>query len=386
MALPTSESATASPATDAPRLLIVADDLTGACDAAVAFTGHTDPVHVDLAGALPSGPGIAAISTSSRDLPPAEAHARLAALASHLSPATEVFKKIDSVFRGNTFAEILSAIELFPAALVILAPAYPAVGRRLHDGVLHIQHPSETQTLPIASTLLDRGCRLERIASGLLPDALAHKLRQALARGRKVFLCDATDQPHLEAVVQAVRSLQTRTLWIGSGGLAHALSSEAPSKPVATPSPPRPGHTVFFIGSDHPVTSEQVRYFQQKSTLKPTLCSSFDAISHHDLLLYVLRERTLKEHIQASLAHLDPLQTACLFMTGGDTALFVCHALQITSLRLTHEFAPGVPLGIAEGGPFHGTPVILKSGGFGEPHLISNIFNAFSRKADPLLQ
>ena len=60
-------------------------------------------------------------------------------------------------------------------------------------------------------------------------------------------------------------------------------------------------------------------------------------------------------------------------MTGGDTAHFVCRTLGIHALLLQREFAPGVPLAIAEGGPFDGVSVVLKSGGFGEPDLLCRL-------------
>jgi uncharacterized protein YgbK (DUF1537 family) len=60
-------------------------------------------------------------------------------------------------------------------------------------------------------------------------------------------------------------------------------------------------------------------------------------------------------------------------MTGGDTAHFVCRALDIQALHLEREFAPGIPLATAEGGPFDGVSVVLKSGGFGEPDLLCRL-------------
>jgi uncharacterized protein YgbK (DUF1537 family) len=86
----------------------------------------------------------------------------------------------------------------------------------------------------------------------------------------------------------------------------------------------------------------------------------------------MLGETTADEIRRAVVAH-DPAQTACLFMTGGDTAHFVCRALGIRALLLQREFAPGVPVAIAEGGPFDGVSVALKSGGFGEPDLLCRL-------------
>jgi uncharacterized protein YgbK (DUF1537 family) len=95
-----------------------------------------------------------------------------------------------------------------------------------------------------------------------------------------------------------------------------------------------------------------------------------------DLLVRIELGQTTADEIRRALASHEPAQTGCLFMTGGDTAHFVCRALQIRSLRLLHEFAPGVPVAVAEGGRFDGVRVVLKSGGFGEPDLLCRLLEA----------
>ncbi|GGH09012.1 hypothetical protein GCM10011586_26810 [Silvibacterium dinghuense] len=60
--------------------------------------------------------------------------------------------------------------------------------------------------------------------------------------------------------------------------------------------------------------------------------------------------------------------------------MLVCRALGIRSLRLLREFAPGVPMGIAEGGAFDGVRVMLKSGGFGERDLLQRVYESFHDK------
>src|ERR1035441_7054447 len=85
--------------------LLVADDLTGACDAAVHFAIRgLRPAIVPLArGTNVAGARILAVSTGSRDLTPAEIRRALAAVAGQFPPhsAARVFKKIDSTLRGN---------------------------------------------------------------------------------------------------------------------------------------------------------------------------------------------------------------------------------------------------------------------------------------------
>ena len=109
------------------RVIIIADDLTGACDAAVAFSsqGMNTEVVVNRDCAQESFTEVLAIDTESRDIRVEEAVTRLESVARQLdfSRFAHVFKKIDSVFRGNTFDEIEAAAREFSSDLAIMAPA-----------------------------------------------------------------------------------------------------------------------------------------------------------------------------------------------------------------------------------------------------------------------
>jgi D-threonate/D-erythronate kinase len=136
---------------------------------------------------------------------------------------------------------------------------------------------------------------------------------------------------------------------------------------------------LYFVGTDHPITSEQVRCLESVSGLRARNCCGAEPIEGHALRL-VPRATATEQQLRETVATLAPEAVACLCLTGGDTALLVCRALGIRSLRLHAEFAPGAPLAYAEGGAFHGTPVLLKSGGFGEADLLCRVLDTFGRK------
>lgn len=343
-------------------LTILADDLTGVCDAAVAFTHVCGPINVQInADNLSDVQSVQASTTESRDVSPAEAEARVRSIVERLPPATQLFKKIDSVFRGNTVVEIAATLRSARYDLAILAPAYPSLGRTIRQGVLHIKDAVTDRTIPVAELLANAGCILTPIAAGSSVEELTASLHSFLLNNsRPAVLCDATNHDDLLRIVNAVRTLGKQVLWIGSGGLAHALASQLPPLKPESTFQPRTGHAVFFIGSPHPVTRAQVDQLQS-------------ATHSTDRLIPVMLGETTAAQIRHAVAPHSPAQIGCLFMTGGDTAHFVCRALGIKSLRLQREFAPGVPLAIAEGGPFDGVSVILKSGGFGEPDLLCRL-------------
>ena len=343
-----------------PRPLgIVADDLTGACDAAVAFTPVCDPVRVQITDRLSDPAWPLAVTTESRDLTPIEAEIRIVNVVKRLPPDIELFKKIDSVFRGNTVTEIAATLRQATFDLAVIAPAYPGLGRTVRDGILHIQEADGDHVLPIGKLLTDAGCSFTTLSAGLTLDELAINLRHSLDQPIPTVLCDASMQSDLERVVRAARSLGKRILWVGSGGLAHALAAQLPLRKAKLAHQLHPGRTIFFIGSTHPVTRAQVDHLR----------SSTD---NAELVPVTFGEANADDIRRAAAAH-DPTQIGCLFMTGGDTAHFVCRVLGINALLLKREFAPGVPLAVAEGGRFDGVSVVLKSGGFGPPDLLCRL-------------
>lgn len=344
-------------------LVILADDLTGAADAAVAFTRTCSDVRVDMSALAPRPGAVVAWSSDTRDTEPAQLKQRIQAVLRGLPASTILFKKVDSVFRGNTFAEIREVLRAGDYDLAVLAPAYPQVGRRLEKGVLYIDDTVGSRSMNLAQELPE----IPLLPAGLAQDQIEARLRAVLAQKQRAVLCDAQTQEHLEAVARVVGSLQVRTLWIGSGGLAHALAATAPVIQTPAPAQRKPaGIVCYFIGSDHPVTVRQTARLQ--STCEP---DSF-------FLKKIVRNHTPEYAIRSALEESAKHPIGALVMTGGDTASLVCRALGITAIRLSRELVPGVPLGTAVGGPCDGTPLLLKSGGFGSDDLLCKIQAQFS--------
>jgi uncharacterized protein YgbK (DUF1537 family) len=87
---------------------------------------------------------------------------------------------------------------------------------------------------------------------------------------------------------------------------------------------------------------------------------------------------TTAEQIRRVVASVVGERIGCCVMTGGDTAALVCRALGVRSLRLTEEYAPGLPQGVAVGGVLDGVTVVLKSGGFGSEDVLCGMAERFA--------
>ena len=91
--------------------LIIADDLTGAADCAVAFAKRGLDAAVLWGHGEDSGASVLSVDADSRHLPAAEAAARqLTAQAAHWRPGVRLYKKIDSTLRGQPAAELAAQL------------------------------------------------------------------------------------------------------------------------------------------------------------------------------------------------------------------------------------------------------------------------------------
>ena len=337
-----------------PGLTLIADDLTGALDAACAFATPDGPVRVTWHPARPRGPRIAH-STEGRDLPERAAMARVAALAGArcadrsaraAAPGHLWFKKLDSVMRGHPFAEVAA----MGAPRLVLAPAFPSQGRITQGGRQLVR--GRPAGPPLASGLRRRGLPAVRAARP----------------GPGARVVDATGQEDLERACRAPGG----TLWAGTGGLAEALGRRlgVPSAPV-----PAPRLGLFVFGTPHPASAAQAEALRRAGLPERAMDGGVLADPGHPTLLTPdARARTAAQalaRMAASLRSLSGWAPRPCLVTGGATLVAFCEALGAEALSVEGAWSPGVPLARlvvphgTRGRAWHGTTVLAKSGGFG---------------------
>ena len=132
---------------------IVADDLTGALDAAAPFAvlGLKTRVLLDfdrVASAAGTNTQVLSLTTESRHLSPHAADERVwNATRAALAHAPRVLlKKIDSTLRGNVADEILAGLRASGLRHALIAPAVPRHGRSMRAGEVFIDGVPLRQT------------------------------------------------------------------------------------------------------------------------------------------------------------------------------------------------------------------------------------------------
>jgi uncharacterized protein YgbK (DUF1537 family) len=356
------------------RVGIQADDLTGACDTGVVFAARGLETLVLLPGTpLPAPcPAIVVRDTESRglDAGPARicAHAAMAELAARQPPL--LYKKVDSRLRGPVAAELVGALVGVGRERTLLAPAFPAQGRSVRHGRLHVR--TDGATSDDASASPDGPSVLALVLAGalrpvsLLPLATVRRgvaaVRARLARVGGTVVADSETTADLDVLAAADDGA---SLLAGSAGLATALAARLGSPPV-TPVRPR-GPLLVVAGSPHPVTRGQIARLVARGghAIAP---ASGDGPRD--------REAVAGQLAEATRQRLQETRVATLVLTGGKTAYSVSRALQVTAIRLAAELEPGLALGTLVGGPFAGLSVITKSGGFGDADTLVRIWES----------
>ena len=117
------------------KLGIIADDITGAMDSSGYFANQGFSTVVTLDSNFTSDATVLAITTNSRAEDPDIARKRVRQAMRKMAGRV-VYKKIDSTLRGNICEELEVTIQERNYQKVVVAPAFPAMGRTTVNGVL----------------------------------------------------------------------------------------------------------------------------------------------------------------------------------------------------------------------------------------------------------
>jgi len=412
------------------KLLIIADDFTGALDTGVQFANLGVQTIVWTDGTIDKDSVDASIevlvlNTESRHLPASQAYTLVknSVEIAKVYGIPFIYKKVDSALRGNISCEIKALCDCFADRPIAFVPAHPSIGRIVKNGCLMIDGVPVSQSVfgqdpyePVQeSDIIKRLQKEGGIECQLVQDLTSVEYAPSLL----LFDCESLDD--LRAITHYLVDQQWLSMTIGCAGfgafLAKALFPNQ-LKTLVTISKP----LVVICGSINPITIEQVLYAQNRGIqcisltpgqlLEPHYweCEAgkkemaqylIDAEEKEMLIFETFGDQRMQHlsdyadahgiahtdirfKISAALGNLSRQflqnnEDTTLLLTGGDTLYQSMKILNVTQIKPIAEISPGVVFSelFWQDKKIH---ILTKSGGYGHKELFVDLKSRIEEK------
>jgi uncharacterized protein YgbK (DUF1537 family) len=370
------------------RMIVIADDITGAAEiAGLAFEqgrqvrlvcggGEEDCDTVAAQGTIGNPDRTAVVATDTRSMTVGEAVAEtrrtVAALGLPQGKGCRLFKKTDSALRGHVVAELAALMDAAGFQRAVYLPANPSKGRIIRDGVYYIDGT------PIHQTAFSYDPEFPATTA-----VLKERFPDAAEKG--IVMPDAESMEDIRRVVDQYDDGQT--LFAGAADLFRALLSPASPPAAARPArePQERGPLLILRGSTQskaldlgiPVAPMPREIYDGANDLSLWDTSAYK-VDHGLILSIPYTHRTGKEvatHLRQMMAEeacrvinsqiLPSLQqengqSLHLIIEGGATAWATLQALGWNDFCIEQQIAPGV----VQMSATNGTLVTLKPGSY----------------------
>lgn len=402
------------------RLLIIADDFTGALDTGVQFAvcGAKTLVVTDTRyDFLNSDSSVLVLNAETRHLSPEEAY-RIVFRAVHSALEAEIpyiYKKTDSALRGNIGIELTAVMEGAKSDKMIFIPAYPKMNRITVNGIQYIDGK------PLAESVFGKDAfepvehsEISKIISKQSDTAVVLHSGLDTPEDPGIHVYDADSDKRMWEITNAI-GIDRLQLTAGCAGFASVLPSmlgligRKPRLPQMVP------ELLVICGSINPISREQLDFAEKSGfnriRLSPTqkldpgwldsvsctqavaqwmkqirknpcnIIDTNDAEDHQDTINFSTLSGFDKTKLRKTIASaigiilkklLDNGLDATIMIIGGDTLIGAMQSIGVSELQPVCELAPGTVLSQFKY-KMKKYNVISKSGGFGEPQLLSRL-------------
>lgn len=393
------------------KLLIVADDFTGALDTGVQFASLGASAKVVTSPRCDSsqfkGLDVLIFDAESRHKDPAVARKTVYDFVKRAAAfgVEHVYKKTDSGLRGNIGAEIAGAMDALGVSSAAFIPAFPAMNRVTKGGIHYIDG------VPVGKSMFAD----DPFNPVKYSDVREIVAAQTSKKGIRVY--DAESDSDMERIAESLGS-EGLKLTAGCAGfakiLAKVLGFDGKAKEICG----MPERFVMLCGSVNPVTraqmdfavrhgfrymaltpeqklnpawpgSQECRESAKKWMAEIVKCNSVldanDPAETEQTNEYIKAHAMSLEQVMHNISHaiagagkalMDEGLEARLMCVGGDTLLALMKAVGVYELVPLCEIALGVVLTSFDysGKRYY---IMTKSGGFGEPDLLVNLAGKF---------
>jgi uncharacterized protein YgbK (DUF1537 family) len=284
--------------------------------------------------------------------------------------------------------ETLAMLEASGRLAAVVAPAFPAQGRTVVDGVVHVRgvplkdtnfardalSPPPLDPLDLLFARADPKARVHRVGAG-------GAISIAQDGCRQIFTIDSLSDEDLRIAVRSLCGYLRHTLLVGSAGIAEAVAEVCfEGTQGAASNPTTDGPLLFVVGSRAEQSTQQVAALIEAGGVQlfaaPNGRVDVDAASRSTASVLVLKATPDAEGREGDAADvarrladgvaglLERHSVAAMVATGGDTAIAILQRLAQPALRVMGNLLPGIPFSCirAVGDDLW---FVTKAGGFG---------------------
>ncbi len=416
------------------KLLIIADDFTGALDTGVQFAGigvqtlvTTNEEYDFLEGPKPQ---VLVMDAETRHKSPEEAYEVVHRITKQacMAGVSHIYKKTDSALRGNIGSELQAVLDGTGSDELHFLPAFPRLNRITKDGVQMVDG------IPVHESVFGKD-PFEPVVCSYIPDiiGLQSKLKVEIVTGKRsgvrepgkrIVVYDTEKESELYEIGAELFVKGKHTVMAGCAGAAAVLPKILGLAGKAPVFPQMNKHFIVVCGSVNPITRAQLDFaqlhgfkrirFRPEEKLDP---ACWEGTSGREKIHRLIAEAALQPRL--ILDTNDPEGTSetldyarekgfalqevrltisktlgmvvkkmlegdirnTILLTGGDTLLGFMNQMNVQELRPLGELDVGTVLSEfeQEGKNFY---IISKSGGFGKEDLLVKIAEGLKEKGE----
>jgi len=397
-----------------PKLLILADDLTGALDSGVQLTnkGYTVQVCTDLNDALDYAAlyDVLVIDTESRHISSESAYDLIYSLANKAGSLgfEHIYKKTDSGLRGNVGAELSALRDATQQKVLNFVPAYPKLNRVTIDGIHYVNG------VPLANSVFAFDA-IDPVTVSSVEELIHLQSDVKVSRNETdgIIVHDCQSDPQMNLIAEKIFIEDRDLISAGCAGLLEGFPPKS-DKHVVRSSANLNENLLVVTGSINEVSLNQIDHAVKKGATRyhvPMNLIVNEKWSENDIDVYT--ESLMKEILPSSTIILDTQQSflieqpisrdqigkiiaKCMgvlvykmlskfpeytfMIIGGDTLQGFMQELGIHSLSPVREIVPGVVLAKY----FYKDKehyLVTKSGAFGPDNLIAQVESFLRRES-----
>lgn len=413
------------------KLVIIADDFTGALDTGVQFTAQgvqtlvSTRLDLDISE-VDSDIQVLVIDTESRHVSIEEAYSRVYSVTGKAKSAgvEYIFKKTDSTLRGNIGSELKAVMDAWDTQVLMFAPAYPANGRTTINGRQLVNgvplnetpfadDPLEPMKYSYISEVIEK--QVDIATKNINIDDLNCCVIEK-KKDKAVYIFDSQTHNDMQLVGVYLKKEQLMNVTAGCAGFASVLAELIPFKKEKVTYEKSAGNLLAVVGSLNKASISQVEYAKKhgfnivklipeeklwsavrgKNELQG-LTSSLAALLKEGRAVVVVSasdssdvqdcdrlaqsmnidKNRIFSIIADSISEIikSVMEKCCvraIVVFGGDTAIALMKRLECTGVTPIVEIQPGVVLSKIEDG-LYSLVLVTKAGGFGEDDILFEI-------------